>query len=69
MGSIQVSGARRCFDHHGQAPRGEEIHAQFATVVNIKSAFENAGVLFLREASGLGYGVRLRDARRRSRKK
>lgn len=44
---------------------GEEIHAQFATVVKVKRAFENAGVLFLGEESGLGYGVRLRrDIRR-----
>ena len=47
---------------------GEEIHAQFATVVKIKNAFENAGVLFLGEESGLGYGVRLRrDPGRRKR--
>ncbi len=39
---------------------GEEIHAQFATVMKVKSAFEKAGVLFLGEESGLGYGVRLR---------
>jgi hypothetical protein len=39
---------------------GEEIHAQFATVVKVKTAFEDAGVLFLGEESGLGYGVRLR---------
>jgi predicted transcriptional regulator len=48
---------------------GEDIHAHFATVVKVKSAFENAGVLFLGEESGLGYGVRLRGAPRRSRKK
>jgi transcriptional regulator with XRE-family HTH domain len=39
---------------------GEEIHAQFATVIKVKSAFEKAGVLFLAEESGFGYGVRLR---------
>jgi len=45
---------------------GEEIHAQFATVMKVKTAFEKAGVLFLGEESGLGYGVRLRsDAGRR----
>jgi len=44
---------------------GEEIHAQFATVVKVKSAFEKAGVLFLGEESGLGYGVRLRKLMRR----
>ena len=38
---------------------GEEIRAQFATVMKVKSAFEKAGVLFLDEESGLGYGVRL----------
>jgi DNA-binding XRE family transcriptional regulator len=48
---------------------GEDIHAHFATVMKVKSAFENAGVLFLGEESGLGYGVRLRDltSRRRGR--
>jgi predicted transcriptional regulator len=44
---------------------GEDIHAQFATVIKVKSAFENAGVTFLGEESGLGYGVRLRDLTRR----
>jgi hypothetical protein len=39
---------------------GEDIHAQFATVVKVKTAFEKAGVMFLGEESGLGYGVRLR---------
>jgi transcriptional regulator with XRE-family HTH domain len=49
---------------------GEDIHAHFATVMKVKTAFENAGVLFLGEESGLGYGVRLRsDTRRRGRKK
>jgi transcriptional regulator with XRE-family HTH domain len=49
---------------------GEDIHAHFATVVKVKSAFESAGVLFLGEESGLGYGVRLRgDARRRGGRK
>lgn len=49
---------------------GEDIHAHFATVIKVKTAFETAGVLFLGEESGLGYGVRLRsDTRRRSRKK
>jgi transcriptional regulator with XRE-family HTH domain len=49
---------------------GEEIQAQFATVMKVKSAFETAGVLFLGEESGLGYGVRLRNlSRRRSRKR
>jgi transcriptional regulator with XRE-family HTH domain len=47
---------------------GEEIHAQFSTVIKVKSAFENAGVLFLGEESGLGYGVRLRDLPRRRRR-
>jgi transcriptional regulator with XRE-family HTH domain len=45
---------------------GEEIHAQFATVIKVKSAFEKAGVLFLGEAPGLGYGVRLRNLTRKS---
>jgi predicted transcriptional regulator len=40
---------------------GDDIHAHFATVMKVKSAFENAGVLFLGKESGLGYGVRLRD--------
>ena len=49
---------------------GEDIHAHFATVMKVKSAFENAGVLFLGEESGLGYGVRLRnDTWRRGRKR
>jgi len=43
---------------------GEEIHAQFATVMKVRSAFEKAGVLFLGEESGLGYGVRLRKLTR-----
>jgi transcriptional regulator with XRE-family HTH domain len=43
---------------------GEELHAQFATVIKVKSAFERAGVLFLGQESGLGYGVRLRDLTR-----
>ena len=49
---------------------GEDIHAHFATIMKVKTAFEDAGVLFLGEESGLGYGVRLRrDAgRRRPRK-
>ena len=42
---------------------GEEIHAHFATVMKVKAAFEAAGVLFLGEESGLGYGVRLRERR------
>jgi transcriptional regulator with XRE-family HTH domain len=45
---------------------GEEIHAQFATVMKLKSAFEKAGVLFLGEETGLGYGVRLRKLTRKS---
>lgn len=49
---------------------GEDIHAHFATVIKVKAAFETAGVLFLGEESGFGYGVRLRsDTRRRGRKK
>jgi hypothetical protein len=48
---------------------GEDIHAHFATVMKVKSAFENAGVLFLGEESGLGYGVRLRDLTSRRRGK
>jgi predicted transcriptional regulator len=48
---------------------GEEIQAQFATVMKVKSAFEKAGVLFLGEESGLGYGVRLRDLTRRGGRK
>jgi len=48
---------------------GEEIRAQFATVMKVKSAFEKAGVLFLGEESGLGYGVRLRELTRRARRK
>jgi DNA-binding XRE family transcriptional regulator len=48
---------------------GEDIHAHFATVMKVKTAFEDAGVLFLDEESGLGYGVRLRrETRRRGRK-
>ena len=48
---------------------GDAIHAHFATVAKVKAAFESAGVLFLGEESGLGYGVRLRrDNRRRGRK-
>ena len=39
---------------------GEDIHAHFATVMKVKAAFEEAGVIFLGEESGLGYGVRLR---------
>ena len=48
---------------------GEQIQAQFATVMKVKSAFEKAGVLFLGEESGLGYGVRLRDLTRRGNRK
>jgi predicted transcriptional regulator len=48
---------------------GEQIQAQFATVMKVKSAFEKAGVLFLGEESGLGYGVRLRDLTRRGSRK
>ena len=48
---------------------GEEIRAQFATVMKVKSAFEKAGVLFLDEESGLGYGVRLRNLTRRGSRK
>ena len=47
---------------------GEEIHAQFATVIRVKAAFEKAGVLFLGPDSGLGYGVRLRDVKRKPKK-
>ena len=48
---------------------GEEIHAHFATVIKLKKAFEKAGVMFLGEEGGLGYGVRLiRTARRRNAK-
>jgi hypothetical protein len=39
---------------------GEEIHAHFSTVTKVMAAFERAGVLFLSEEAGLGYGVRLR---------
>ena len=47
----------------------DDIHAQFATVVKVKSASETAGVSFLGKESGFGYGVRLRDlASRRSNK-
>jgi transcriptional regulator with XRE-family HTH domain len=48
---------------------GEEIRAQFGTVMKVKSAFEKAGVLFLGEESGLGYGVRLRNLTRRAGRK
>ena len=48
---------------------GEQIQAQFATVMKVKSAFEKAGVLFLGEESGLGYGVRLRNLTRRGSRK
>jgi len=37
--------------------------------MKVKSAFEKAGVLFLGEESGLGYGVRLRSLTRRSTRK
>jgi hypothetical protein len=38
--------------------------------MKVKTAFENAGVLFLGEESGLGYGVRLRrDTGQRRRRK
>ena len=49
---------------------GEDIHAHFATVLKVKTAFEDAGVMFLGEESGLGYGVRLRrnTGRRRRRR-
>lgn len=47
---------------------GEEIHAHFATVIKVKAAFEKAGVLFLGPESGLGYGVRLRELKRKPRK-
>jgi len=39
---------------------GEDIHAHFSTVIKVMAAFEIAGVLFLSEEAGLGYGVRLR---------
>lgn len=46
---------------------GEDIHANFVTVVKVTAAFETAGVLFLSEEAGLGYGVRLRrDTERRN---
>ena len=48
---------------------GEDIHAHFATIMKVKIAFEDAGVLFLGEESGLGYGVRLRRETRRRRRK
>jgi predicted transcriptional regulator len=48
---------------------GEDIHFHFTTVMKVKSAFENAGVLFLGKESGLGYGVRLRDLTSRRRRK
>jgi hypothetical protein len=48
---------------------GEEIHAQFGTVMRVKSAFEKAGVIFLGEESGLGYGVRLRNLTQRGSRK
>jgi hypothetical protein len=48
---------------------GEDIHARFATVIKLKTAFESAGVLFLSEEGGFGYGVRLRrDTEWRNRK-
>jgi hypothetical protein len=37
--------------------------------MKVKSAFEKAGVLFLGEESGLGYGVRLRNLTRRDGRK
>ena len=48
---------------------GEDIHAHFATIVKVKTAFERAGVLFLGEESGLGYGVRLRRETKRGRRR
>jgi transcriptional regulator with XRE-family HTH domain len=48
---------------------GEDIHAHFATIVKVKTAFEHAGVLFLGEESGLGYGVRLRRKTKRGRRR
>jgi predicted transcriptional regulator len=48
---------------------GEDIHAHFGTVMKVKTAFEDAGVLFLGEESGLGYGVRLRRETSRRRRK
>jgi transcriptional regulator with XRE-family HTH domain len=38
---------------------GNEIQANFQTVVKIKDACIKAGVQFLDEEGGLGYGVRL----------
>ena len=48
---------------------GEDIHAHFATILKVKTAFDHAGVLFLGEESGLGYGVRLRRETKRGRRK
>jgi transcriptional regulator with XRE-family HTH domain len=47
---------------------GEDIHAHFATILKVKTAFEDAGVLFLGEESGLGYGVRLSGKTKRRRR-
>ena len=47
---------------------GEDIHGPVASAMKVKTALEGAGVLFLDEESGIGYGVRLRD-RRSKRKK
>jgi predicted transcriptional regulator len=46
---------------------GEVVNAHLGTVIKVMSAFEKAGVLFLSEEGGLGYGVRLRrDPKRRN---
>jgi len=46
---------------------GNEIQANFQTVVKIKEACAKAGVQFLDEEGGLGYGVRLARTPRRRR--
>jgi len=48
---------------------GEGIHAHFATVMKVKLALERAGVLFLGQESGLGWGVRLAEQRAPRRRK
>ncbi|HXZ67023.1 MAG TPA: transcriptional regulator [Alphaproteobacteria bacterium] len=38
---------------------GDDLQAQFTTVMKVKEALESAGVLFISAESGMGYGVRL----------
>lgn len=47
---------------------GDELQAQFATVMKVKEALEAAGVLFISAESGMGYGVRLAPKPKKSRR-